>query len=183
MNTQYDNCTENANTKKIRRSRQEETKSVIDFQNCQQKFSQRKFAKEKGIPRTTLQNWIRRHNTIDEDPALVAFFESPAGADFLHLLINAAHLEFTKVGCASIHNICNFLKLCKLSKFAASSYGTHQKISKQMDRQLEKFGEMERERLAEQMPEKLITICEDETFHPQVCLVGIEPVSNFILLC
>jgi hypothetical protein len=27
-----------------------------------------------------------------------------------------------------------------------------------------------------------ITVCEDETFHPQVCLVSIEPVSDFILL-
>jgi PAS domain-containing protein len=25
-------------------------------------------------------------------------------------------------------------------------------------------------------------VCEDETFHPEVCLVGLEPVSNFILL-
>ena len=29
---------------------------------------------------------------------------------------------------------------------------------------------------------KPITVCEDETFHPQVCLVSIEPVSDFILL-
>ncbi len=51
-----------------------------------------------------------------------------------------------------------------------------------MDRMLENFGDMERARLSEDMPKKLITICEDETFHPQICLVGIEPESNFILL-
>ena len=27
-----------------------------------------------------------------------------------------------------------------------------------------------------------VTVCEDETFHPDICLVAIEPVSNFILL-
>jgi hypothetical protein len=27
-----------------------------------------------------------------------------------------------------------------------------------------------------------ITVCEDETFHPEVCRVGLEPVANFILL-
>ena len=32
------------------------------------------------------------------------------------------------------------------------------------------------------MAPKKITVCEDETFHPAVCLVAIEPVSNFILL-
>ena len=32
------------------------------------------------------------------------------------------------------------------------------------------------------MTPKRITVCEDETFHPQVCLVSIEPVSDFILL-
>ncbi|MFK5953981.1 MAG: hypothetical protein QM498_13040, partial [Desulfobacterium sp.] len=31
-------------------------------------------------------------------------------------------------------------------------------------------------------PEKLITLCEDETFHPQTCLVAIEPESNYIIL-
>ncbi|MGH9849772.1 MAG: DUF6399 domain-containing protein, partial [Blastocatellia bacterium] len=29
---------------------------------------------------------------------------------------------------------------------------------------------------------KKITVCEDETFHPEICLVAIEPVSDFILV-
>jgi PAS domain-containing protein len=32
------------------------------------------------------------------------------------------------------------------------------------------------------MPRREVTLCEDETFHPQICLVGLEPVSNFIVL-
>jgi len=34
----------------------------------------------------------------------------------------------------------------------------------------------------EGMKPKKVTGCRDETFHPQTCLVAIEPVSNFILL-
>jgi len=30
--------------------------------------------------------------------------------------------------------------------------------------------------------EKKITLCEDETFHPEICLVAIEAMSNFIIL-
>ncbi len=86
MNSQYDNFTQKANSK-IKWSRQEVAKGVVDFLSRKQEISQREFAKETGIPRATIQNWVRRYNTIDEDPALVAFFESPAGADFLHLLI------------------------------------------------------------------------------------------------
>jgi hypothetical protein len=36
--------------------------------------------------------------------------------------------------------------------------------------------------LAADMPPREVAVCEDETFHPEICLVAIEPVSNFILL-
>ncbi len=41
---------------------------------------------------------------------------------------------------------------------------------------------MEQARLSLLMPKKRISLCEDETFHPQVCLVVIEPNSNYIIL-
>jgi hypothetical protein len=34
---------------------------------------------------------------------------------------------------------------------------------------------------AEEMVSKKVTVCQDETLHPEICLVAIEPVSNFIL--
>jgi len=181
MTSTYDEISQKANSKS-KWSREDVSMKIIDFISRKEEISQREFARTSGVPRTTLQNWLDRFNNIDADPNLITFFESPAGVNFLHLMIHALHFEFTKVGCASIHNICNFLKLCKLSGFVASSYGTHQKISDQMDLMLGKFGDMEQARLSKQMPEKRITLCEDETFHPQVCLVGIEPVSNFIIL-
>ena len=36
--------------------------------------------------------------------------------------------------------------------------------------------------LATGMPPRAVTVCEDDTFHPDVCLVTIEPVSNFIVV-
>ena len=83
--------------------RDEVSTKIIDFKECKKAFSQREFAKQAGVPRTTLQSWLTRMEGIDADPALVSFFESPVGVNFLHTLIVGLHFEFTKVGCASIH--------------------------------------------------------------------------------
>ena len=181
MSTTYSESFQKAKLKN-RWARDDVSIKIIDFQSRKEKLSQREFAKETGVPRTTFQNWLARMNRINADPSMVAFFESPAGVHLLHILIQALHFEFTKIGCASIRNICNFLKLTQLSSFVAASYGTHQKISDQMDIIIGQFGDMEKARLSMLMPEKLITLCEDETFHPQICLVAIEPDSNYIIL-
>lgn len=44
------------------------------------------------------------------------------------------------------------------------------------------FGHEQRRELAATMRPKAITVCEDETFHPQICLVGLESASGFLLL-
>ena len=44
------------------------------------------------------------------------------------------------------------------------------------------YRQEERARLAHEMPHKVITLAQDETFTGGLCLVGIEPVSNYILL-
>ena len=44
------------------------------------------------------------------------------------------------------------------------------------------YGVTETQRLGSVMAAREITACLDETFHPEVCLVGIEPASNFILV-
>lgn len=156
--------------------------AMLDFELAKAKLSQRTFAKEKGIPRTTLQHWLARKGSLDASPFLIDFFESPEGLAFLHRLVTAAHLEFGKNSAASIHNISNFLKLCGLEPFIASSYSSQRKVSNSMDKAIIQFGESEQERLAENMPAKKITLCEDETFHPEICMVAMEAVSNFIFL-
>lgn len=138
------------------------------------------------VPRSTLDDWRRqkqrllRHSGLD--PQIVEFFESSAGLSFLHQLLTAAHLVFGQAGDGGIRSICAFLKLSGLSHFAAASYGAQQAAAEEMENLIVQFGQQEDQRLAEQMTPRDISVVEDETFHPQCCLVGIEPVSNFILL-
>src|SRR5258708_30550628 len=45
--------------------------------------SHRAFAQRVNIPRSPLPHWLKRKHTLDADPALVAFFSSPAGSALL----------------------------------------------------------------------------------------------------
>src|SRR5512144_135721 len=144
--------------------------------------SQRAFAQQAGVPRSTLQHWLKRKKKLDADPALVAFFESPTGLAFLHRLVGACHLTFTQQGMCGIRLVCLFLERTGLNHFVASSFGSQQAIARQLEQAILDYGASQRSLLAAQMMPKPITVCEDETFHPQVCLVSIEPVRDFILL-
>jgi hypothetical protein len=108
--------------------------------------------------------------------------ESPEGQDFLHRLFTAAHLVFVQASDCGLRNLSWFLRLGGLDAFIASSYGAQQAVAEKMESLLVRFGEEEDQRLAASMTPRAITLCEDETFHPQICLVAMEPVSNFILV-
>ena len=162
--------------------RADAAKLVSAYEARDQTISQRDFAKRTDVPRSTLRHWLARKNSIDAHPVLIEFFENPVGIAFLHRLITAAHVSFTKDGTASIHNISDFLEKSGLSPFVASSYSSQRRVSNRLDDNIIQFGEIEDKRLGQQMPVKTITLCEDETFHPEICLVAIEPVSNFILV-
>jgi len=170
-------------TKQPRWDRIATTAEVVAFEATpHQGISQRQFAIERGVPRSTLQHWLARKATIDADPAVVAFFESPVGLAFLHRLVIATHLVFTQVGPCGIRLVGQFLELSRLDRFVAPSYGPQQEVSRKMQSQIRAFAAKEQPRLAHTMPKKKITVCEDETFHPEICLVAIEPVSDFILV-
>ena len=177
----FTDLNQSANTPQ-NRDREEIAAIVVDFESKKQEISQRQFAKKTGIARTTVQYWVNRKKNIDASPAMIAFFESPDGTAFLHQLLMAAHLEFGKNSPASIHNISNFLKMSGLNLFIASSYSSQRRVSNRMNDSIISFGKFEQERLAENMPAKKITLCEDETFHPQICVVAIDGVSNYIIL-
>lgn len=144
--------------------------------------SQRQFAAARGVPRTTLQHWLNRKKSLDLEPALSDFLESPTGLAFAHRLVVAAHLIFTNVGPCGIRLVCQFLELSLLDRVVASSYGAQAEMAQAIQDSILAFSTQELARLAPEMPAKQITVCEDETFHPDICLVGIEPVSDFILL-
>lgn len=146
------------------------------------KQSRRQIAKELGIPRSTLQHWLSRSENIDAEPEVIAFFGSPAGVAFLHRVVLAAQFVITLLGGGGIRLVCTFLELSGLAQFVAASYGVQQQVTMAMEKVVVEFGHEEEARLAQDMPIQQITVCEDETFHPEICLVAIEPVSNYIVL-
>jgi hypothetical protein len=181
MSKQYNDSIRVA-SERIQWERDDVASKIVDFEQARHKQSQRQFAIEQGVCRSTLQHWLARKESIDASPILIEFLESPIGTAFLHRIVTAAHFVFTKDGVASIHNVSTFLNLSGLSPFVASSYSTQQRISNKMDDSMIEFEESVRPELSQNMPAKKISLAEDETFHPQICAVSMEPVSNFIIV-
>jgi hypothetical protein len=151
-----------------------------DFHHTDQ--SQRAFAITANVPRTTLQHWNTRAKKIELPPATVAFFESPDGQQFLHCFQVALLTDLHERGNASLGILSTFLRRLKLDRFMAASETSLQRAAAELERKIITFGQEERARLATAMPQKKISVAEDETFPSGTCLVAIEPISNFILL-
>ena len=115
-------------------------------------------------------------------PNSSAFFEAPGGVEFLRRLLLALHLVFGQSQDAGLRSLAWFLELTGLDQFVGGSFGSQQKLAAEIETLLGQFGDEEDRRLGQQMSPKSITLCEDETFHPQICLVAIEPVSNFLVV-
>jgi Family of unknown function (DUF6399) len=146
-------------------------------------LSQRAFARQQGVPRTTLQHWLQRTQHPDADPDFATFCESPAGQHFLRRLVLALHLVFHLEGTAGIRRLGRFLELTGLDAFVAASYGAQQALAVTLQESVVQYGLAERSRLAATMPARTLSVCLDENFHQeQLCLVGIEPESGFVLL-
>src|SRR5215471_8684569 len=69
-----------------------------------------------------------------------------------------------------------------LNRFVGASYGTQQSINRCVEEAMVSYRREETERLARDMAPQDITVTQDETFTGGLCLVAIEPVSNYILL-
>lgn len=110
-----------------------------------------------------------------------AFFESPQGAALLRRIFVAAAFTLTLAAPAGIRVVALFFKLAGLAPYVVCSYGAVRRAVQKMEVNVLDYGDVERTRLAAMMPKKAITVALDETFHPAICLVGVEPVSGFIL--
>ena len=102
--------------------RDDVAKLVSTYEAREESVSQRDFSEKTGIPRSTLLHWLEKKSNIDADLVLVEFLENPVDIAFLHRIITAAHVSFTKNGTASIHNVVDVLDKPGLSPFVASSY-------------------------------------------------------------
>jgi Family of unknown function (DUF6399) len=147
-----------------------------------QGISERQAAKELKVPRTTLQAWRRWHDTLDMCPHVTDFFQSGPGLAFLHRLVIALHLVCVEVGACGIRLVCLFLHLTGLNRFVAASYGAQQQVNLQVEQAMVTYDHDETARLASGMPQKDLTVTQDETFTGGLCLITMDPESNFIIL-
>ena len=147
-----------------------------------QGVSQRQAARVLDVPRSTLQAWRAYQDRLDACPEVVAFFHSVAGLAFLHRLVIALHVVCVEIGACGIRLVCLILELTGLNRFVGASYGTQQQVNRRVEEAIVAYRHDEHARLAHAMPPKDITLTQDETFTGGLCLVGIEPVSNSILL-
>src|SRR5215468_5446842 len=147
-----------------------------------QGLSERQAAKELKVPRTTLQAWRIWHDSLDICAHVAEFFQSGPGLAFLHRLVIAFHLVCVEVGACGIRLVCLFLHLTGLDRFVAASYGAQQQVNRQVEQAIVAYGHTETPRLAKDMPPKDLTVTQDETFTGGLCLITMDPESNFILL-
>jgi hypothetical protein len=112
----------------------------------------------------------------------VAFFQSVPGLAFLHRLVLALHLVCVEVGACGIRLVCLLLQLTGLNRFVGASYGTQHQVNRRVEEAIVAYRQAEHTRLGREMPPQDISLTQDETFTGGLCLVGMEPVSNYIVL-
>src|SRR6266542_1603212 len=144
--------------------------------------SLRQAAKTLEVPRSTLQAWRAHQESLDEHPTVVAFFHSAPGLAFLHRLVLGIHLVCTEVGACGIRLVCLLVQLTGLDRFVAASYGAQHQVNRQVEEAIVAYRREESMRLAKDMPAKDLTVAQDETFTGGLCLVAMDPKSNYILL-
>jgi hypothetical protein len=147
-----------------------------------QGISERHAAKELKVPRTTLQAWRHWHDSLDICPHVAEFFQSGPGLAFLHRLVIAFHLVSVEVGACGIRLVCLFLQMTGLDRFIAASYGAQQRVNVQIEQAIVDYEQSETPRLAKDMPQKDLSVTQDETFTGGLCLITMDPESNFIIL-
>jgi hypothetical protein len=147
-----------------------------------QGVSERQAAQALQVPRTTLQAWRIWHEGLDSCPHVAAFFQSGPGLAFLHRLVIGFHLVCVEVGACGIRLVCLFLHLTGLDRFVAASYGAQQQVNRRVEAAIVAYRQDETVRLAQDMPRKDLTVTQDETFTGGLCLITMDPESNFIIV-
>ena len=86
-----------------------------------QGISERQAAKERKVPRTTLQAWRLWQATLDSCPDVAQCFQSGPGLACFHRLVLAFPLGCVEVGACGMRLGCLFLNLTGLDRFVAAS--------------------------------------------------------------
>ena len=144
----------------------------------------RQFASEAGVPRSSLRHWDGRRRGL-EAAGVPPFLETAQGLQWLHRLVMALLFVMTLRCPSGIRAVCEVLELSGLDAVVGSSFGTLQKMASHMLDVVGEAGDTLSTEMVQQLldaPAMQISVCQDETFHPEVCLVAMEPASGFILV-
>jgi Family of unknown function (DUF6399) len=144
--------------------------------------SQRQHADLLGIPHATFNYWLRHYSPAEDDP-MDSFFRSRGGELVLRRIVLAALTTFHLQGACGIRLVGTFLQRAGLDHWVACSRGALHPLAAEVESDLVAFRECQQPALAQQMKPKAITLVADEHFHSsKPCLVGLEPVSGFLLV-
>ena len=86
-----------------------------------------------------------------------------------------------RVGTCGIRLVCLLLQRTGLNRFVGASYGTQHQVNRRVAEAIVAYRQEERARRARAMPAKDIPMAHDATCTGGLCLVGIDPVSNYIV--
>jgi len=179
METTYTNSDTNSTYHSYQR---EVTAKIVEGFDRQYYFNQSEFAQLHEIPRTTFQSQLYRARFEQSKGADAKFYESSIGLECLHRIVMAAMFVISFRAQGGVRLVQEFLQLSKLDRFVASSVGTQYSVLQEMEEAICQFGQEERKSLAKMMKPKILILCLDETFHPTICLVAIDPLSGYIFL-
>ena len=141
----------------------------------------RQVAPALGVARSTLRGWREAPPLEGVPEAVASALATPAGMQWLSRLVVALHLVITLRAAGGVRLVCECLELTGLSGIVGASYGSQQAVNVALQEALVEEAQGQRDHLGAQMPAREVAVCVDETFDPAICLVAIEPVSNFIL--
>ena len=146
-----------------------------------QGLSERQAAQELKVPRTTLQAWRLWHDSLDICLMWPSSFK--AVPDWrLTPPRDCLPVVCVEVGACGIRLVCLFLHLTGLDRFVTASYGAQQQVNRRVEEAIVVYHQDETARLATDMPRKDLTVTQDETFTGGLCLITMDPESNFIIL-
>ena len=155
---------------------------IIDFEEAAERLgSQRRAAECTGIARSTYQHLYNREQKFEMSEVTLQFFRTADGVSFLHRLTLSIEFVISHICGSGIGAIQWIYELSQLDKIVASSDGSICERLQTLETGIVEFGATQFEDLSKKMPKKSIACALDETFPSDICLVGIEPVSNFIL--
>jgi hypothetical protein len=113
---------------------------------------------------------------------VVPFFHRVPGLACLHRLVLAFHLVCVELGAGGIRLMCLVVQLTGRNWFVGASSGTPPQVNRRVAEAIVTYRHEESARLAHALPRKDIPRTQEEPWTGGLCVVGIEPVSNSIVL-